>query len=50
MVWVKKFFEHNSVRGAITSAELIAFKRACTEQEWEYYTSAAEAYFTPQAA
>lgn len=50
MVWIKRFFEHQSGRGVISSAELIAFKRACTEPEWEHYTKAAQAFFEPQAA
>jgi hypothetical protein len=45
MIWIKKFFEHNSTRGTISSAELIAFKRACTAEEWDAYVKQAEAYF-----
>jgi len=45
MVHVKKFFEYQSCRGVITSAELLAFKRACTDEEWQYYVTAAESFF-----
>lgn len=40
MAELKKFFERGS--RPVTSAELIAFKRACTEQEYEAYVAAAK--------
>jgi len=43
MADIKRFFELNSVRGTITSAELIAFKRSCSEEEWESFVTAAKA-------
>ena len=43
MAELKRFFERDSVRGAISSSELIAFKRACTEEEYNAYVVAAQA-------
>lgn len=43
MLHIKKFFEYQSVRGAISSSELLAFKKACTEEEWNAYVAQAEA-------
>ena len=42
MMSIKKFFEKDSVRGPISSAELIAFKHACTPEEWEMFVKQAE--------
>lgn len=40
MAELKKFFERGSSR-PVTSAELIAFKRACTAEEYDAYVAAA---------
>lgn len=40
---IKKLFEFGSCRGAITSAELITFKRACSIEEWDSLVAAAKA-------
>jgi hypothetical protein len=42
MMEIKKFFEHDSVRGAISSAEMIEFKHSCSEEEWNYFVAAAK--------
>ena len=42
MASLKRFFEANSGR-ACGAAELVAFKRACTEEEYTAYVAAADA-------
>jgi hypothetical protein len=43
MADLKHFFERGSCRGPIASSELIAFKRACTDEEYNAYVEAAKA-------
>jgi predicted transcriptional regulator len=44
MADLKRFFELNSVREKVSSAELIAFKRSCVDEaEYEAYVNAAKA-------
>jgi hypothetical protein len=39
---LKRFFERDSVRGVISSSELLAFKHSCTPEEYEGYVTAAK--------
>jgi len=43
MMDIKKFFERDSCRGPISSAELLAFKHSCTEDEYNGYVADAKA-------
>jgi hypothetical protein len=43
MVYIKRFFELDSTRGSVKSAELLAFKAACTPEEWDGFILQAKA-------
>lgn len=42
MAAIKQFFEWESTRGKITSAELLEFKRSCSPDVWDGYVMAAK--------
>ena len=43
MMEIKRFFEYQSVRGPISSGELLAFKHACSADEYDAYVAACRA-------
>lgn len=49
MAAIKRFFEHESCRGKISSSELLEFKKACTEEEYAGYVAQATAFFAAAA-
>jgi len=40
---IKAFMEKDSVREKVTSREMIDFKHACTDREWEEFSAGAAA-------